>query len=232
MPPTRAGASGIGQGWCAQRPTANCSAFTSALIASILTEWYRWVKAFDGPAQGISEAALLNTDTAPVSDVVITVGLAAAGPILPGSRQATRTGETRRPAGQGIDAVRPIREGTTARVQGLIGELLPVPELPCGLLASPPAGSRGCRGSVGYPKRPDSSSGCASPGQRLHPAQQTSLLEREDLYARAQTRSHRPRPTTSDLQRPTVAFTRCSPESGEETSSDQDDPAAAHRHTA
>jgi arsenate reductase len=58
---------------------------------------------------------VLTTDAVQVSDVVITMGC----------------GEDWKlddPAGQGLAAVRPIRDAIRARVQDLIGELLPVPE--------------------------------------------------------------------------------------------------------
>ena len=57
------------------------------------------------------------------SDVVITMGCGDACPIFPGKRYEDWKLED--PAGQGVDAVRPIRDEIDARVQALIAELLP-----------------------------------------------------------------------------------------------------------
>ena len=57
------------------------------------------------------------------SDVVITMGCGDACPIFPGKRY--EDWELDDPAGQGIDAVRPIRDDIRARVEDLISELLP-----------------------------------------------------------------------------------------------------------
>jgi arsenate reductase len=57
------------------------------------------------------------------SDVVITMGCGDACPVFPGTRHEDWTLDD--PAGQGLDTVRPIRDDIRARVEKLIGELLP-----------------------------------------------------------------------------------------------------------
>lgn len=66
---------------------------------------------------------LLTHDAVEASDVVITMGCGDACPIFPGI--SYRNWELEDPAGQGIDAVRPIRDEIKTRVQALIAELLP-----------------------------------------------------------------------------------------------------------
>ena len=66
---------------------------------------------------------VLTTQAVQVSDVVITMGCGDVCPIFPGKRY--EDWELEDPAGQGIDAVRPIRDEIRRRVEGLIGELLP-----------------------------------------------------------------------------------------------------------
>jgi arsenate reductase len=68
---------------------------------------------------------ILTVDAVEVSDVVITMGCGDTCPILPGV--SYRDWKLPDPAGQGIDAVRPIRDEIKARVQDLITELLPAP---------------------------------------------------------------------------------------------------------
>ena len=64
------------------------------------------------------------TDEAVVaSDVVITMGCGDACPFYPGKRYEDWVLED--PAGKGVEAVRPIRDEIRARVEALIGELLP-----------------------------------------------------------------------------------------------------------
>ncbi|GGM09847.1 arsenate reductase ArsC [Nakamurella endophytica] len=67
----------------------------------------------------------LTTDAVRASDVVITMGCGDACPIFPGKRYEDWALDD--PAGQGIDAVRPIRDDIRARVETLIAELLPAP---------------------------------------------------------------------------------------------------------
>ena len=65
----------------------------------------------------------LTDDAVRASDVVITMGCGDACPIYPGKRYLNW--ELDDPAGQGVDAVRAIRDDIDARVRGLLGELLP-----------------------------------------------------------------------------------------------------------
>jgi arsenate reductase len=60
------------------------------------------------------------------SDVVITMGCGDTCPFYPGKRYEDWVLDD--PAGQGVDAVRPIRDTIKQRVQTLIGELLPPDE--------------------------------------------------------------------------------------------------------
>jgi arsenate reductase len=67
---------------------------------------------------------ILTVDAVEVSDVVITMGCGDTCPILPGTLYLDWA--LADPAGQGIEAVRPIRDEIKTRVQNLISELLPV----------------------------------------------------------------------------------------------------------
>ncbi|PZU41718.1 MAG: heat-shock protein HtpX [Microbacterium sp.] len=66
---------------------------------------------------------LLTVDAVRESDVVITMGCGDACPIFPGKRY--EDWQLDDPAGQGIDAVRPIRDEIRGRVESLIADLLP-----------------------------------------------------------------------------------------------------------
>lgn len=66
---------------------------------------------------------VLTVDAVRESDVVITMGCGDVCPIFPGKRY--EDWELDDPAGQGIDAVRPIRDDIKARIEALLGELLP-----------------------------------------------------------------------------------------------------------
>jgi arsenate reductase len=66
---------------------------------------------------------ILTTDVVQASDVVITMGCGDACPIFPGKRYLDWDLED--PAGQGVEAVRPIRDEIKALIQALLGELLP-----------------------------------------------------------------------------------------------------------
>ncbi|MCL9760217.1 arsenate reductase ArsC [Frankia sp. AiPa1] len=66
---------------------------------------------------------ILTVEAVQASDVVITMGCGDTCPIFPGRRYEDWKLDD--PAGQGIDAVRPIRDDIRARVEKLIGELLP-----------------------------------------------------------------------------------------------------------
>ena len=65
--------------------------------------------------------AMLTTDAVRESDVVITMGCGDACPVFPGKRYEDWVLDD--PAGQGIDAVRPIRDEIRGRVITLLGEL-------------------------------------------------------------------------------------------------------------
>jgi protein-tyrosine-phosphatase len=66
---------------------------------------------------------VLTVEAVQESDVVITMGCGDACPIFPGKRY--EDWELDDPAGQGIDAVRPIRDEIRRRIETLIGEILP-----------------------------------------------------------------------------------------------------------
>ncbi|WP_271986316.1 arsenate reductase ArsC [Pseudoclavibacter terrae] len=67
---------------------------------------------------------VLTTEAVQASDVVITMGCGDACPFFPGKRYEDWKLDD--PAGQGIEAVRPIRDDIKRRVEALIAELLPV----------------------------------------------------------------------------------------------------------
>ena len=92
------------------------------------------------PAHGINPAAvqamaeegidisaeqpkILTTEAVEESDVVVTMGCGDTCPFYPGKRYEDWTLDD--PAGQGVDAVRPIRDEIRRRVEQLIGELIP-----------------------------------------------------------------------------------------------------------
>jgi arsenate reductase len=66
---------------------------------------------------------ILTIEAVQASDVVITMGCGDTCPVFPGKRYEDWKLDD--PAGQGIEAVRPIRDEIRARVEKLIGELLP-----------------------------------------------------------------------------------------------------------
>ncbi|MFN8073932.1 MAG: arsenate reductase ArsC [Kineosporiaceae bacterium] len=67
---------------------------------------------------------VLTAEAVSVSDVVITMGCGDTCPYFPGTRYLDWALDD--PAGQGIEAVRVIRDQIKARVEGLVAELLPV----------------------------------------------------------------------------------------------------------
>jgi len=77
--------------------------------------------------EGIDIAAeqpkILTNEAVKTSDVVITMGCGDTCPFYPGKRYEDWVLDD--PAGQGIEAVRPIRDEIRARVQTLIAELAP-----------------------------------------------------------------------------------------------------------
>ena len=64
---------------------------------------------------------VLTSEAVQASDVVITMGCGDACPFYPGKRYEDWKLDD--PAGQGIDAVRPIRDDIRARIEGLIASL-------------------------------------------------------------------------------------------------------------
>lgn len=66
---------------------------------------------------------ILTTEAVKESDVVITMGCGDTCPIFPGKRYEDWKLED--PAGQGLEAVRPIRDEIRTRIETLISELLP-----------------------------------------------------------------------------------------------------------
>ena len=66
---------------------------------------------------------VLTTEAVRESDVVITMGCGDVCPIFPGKRY--EDWELDDPAGQGIEAVRPIRDEIRGRIEQLVSELLP-----------------------------------------------------------------------------------------------------------
>ena len=68
---------------------------------------------------------ILTTEAVRASDVVITMGCGDACPIFPGKRYLDWPLDD--PAGQGVDAIRPIRDRIEHHVRALVAELLPTP---------------------------------------------------------------------------------------------------------
>ena len=66
---------------------------------------------------------VLTTEAVRLADVVITMGCGDACPIFPGKRYEDWA--LADPAGQGVDAVRPIRDDIRNRIEHLIRELVP-----------------------------------------------------------------------------------------------------------
>ncbi|MFM9445046.1 arsenate reductase ArsC [Streptomyces acidiscabies] len=64
---------------------------------------------------------VLTVDAVQASDVVITMGCGDTCPVFPGKRYLDW--QLPDPAGQGVDAVRPIRDEIEKRVRGLIAEV-------------------------------------------------------------------------------------------------------------
>ncbi|SEO46550.1 arsenate reductase ArsC [Trujillonella endophytica] len=64
---------------------------------------------------------VLTTDAVEASDVVVTMGCGDACPVFPGKRYLDWALDD--PAGQGVAAVRPIRDEIERRIRGLLAEL-------------------------------------------------------------------------------------------------------------
>ena len=77
----------------------------------------------EGIDMSAAQPKILTTEAVKESDVVITMGCGDACPIFPGKRY--EDWQLDDPAGQGINAVRPIRDEIRARVERLIDELVP-----------------------------------------------------------------------------------------------------------
>ena len=70
-----------------------------------------------------NQPRILTTESVKESDVVITMGCGDTCPIFPGKRY--EDWDLDDPAGQGIDAVRPIRDEIKVRIEQLLTEILP-----------------------------------------------------------------------------------------------------------
>ena len=68
---------------------------------------------------------ILTDDAVRDSDVVITMGCGDTCPVYPGKRY--EDWQLDDPAGQGVDAVRPIRDEIRRRIEALIAEIAPQP---------------------------------------------------------------------------------------------------------
>ncbi|MGW2814465.1 arsenate reductase ArsC [Streptomyces sp. NPDC001415] len=66
---------------------------------------------------------LLTAEAVRASDVVITMGCGDACPVFPGKTYLDW--KLKDPAGQGVEAVRPIRDEIETRVRGLLAEIVP-----------------------------------------------------------------------------------------------------------
>ena len=96
------------------------SAGSAPADASTRSRSRRW------PRSGIDIAGeqpkVLTTEAVQESDVVITMGCGDACPFFPGKRYEDWVLDD--PAGQGIEAVRPIRDEIRRRVEALVAELV------------------------------------------------------------------------------------------------------------
>jgi arsenate reductase len=71
---------------------------------------------------------VLSTEAVQASDVVVTMGCGDACPVFPGTRYLDW--DLADPAGQGVEAVRPIRDEIETRIRGLLAELDVPPRTP------------------------------------------------------------------------------------------------------
>jgi arsenate reductase len=76
-----------------------------------------------GIDMSVETPKVLTTEAVKESDVVITMGCGDECPYFPGKRYEDWVLED--PAGQGVDAVRPIRDEIKTRIEGLIESLIP-----------------------------------------------------------------------------------------------------------
>ncbi|MEX5270971.1 arsenate reductase ArsC [Kocuria sabuli] len=77
----------------------------------------------EGIDMSAEQPKVLTDEAVQASDVVITMGCGDACPFYPGKRYEDWALED--PAGQGLEAVRPIRDGIRRRIEALVAELLP-----------------------------------------------------------------------------------------------------------
>ena len=77
----------------------------------------------DGIDISAQQPKVLTTEAVEVSDVVITMGCGDVCPIFPGKRYEDWVLQD--PAGQGVEAVRPIRDEIKSRITELLTELTP-----------------------------------------------------------------------------------------------------------
>lgn len=89
--------------------------------AATINPAVREAMAEDGIDISAEVPKLLTTEAVVASDVVITMGCGDSCPIFPGKRYEDWQLED--PAGQGVEAVRPIRDQIKARVRELIASL-------------------------------------------------------------------------------------------------------------
>jgi arsenate reductase len=68
---------------------------------------------------------VLTVDAVQESDVVITMGCGDVCPVFPGKRYEDWVLED--PAGQGVEAVRPIRDEIRRRIENLVADIAPAP---------------------------------------------------------------------------------------------------------
>jgi len=77
----------------------------------------------DGIDISAEQPKILTTDAVKESDVVVTMGCGDTCPFYPGKRYEDWILDD--PAGQGIEAVRPIRDEIRRRIEALISDLVP-----------------------------------------------------------------------------------------------------------
>jgi arsenate reductase len=95
--------------------SAPAESVNAAVVAALLEE---------GIDISAETPKVLTVDAVRESDVVITMGCGDVCPIFPGKRYEDWVLED--PAGQGVEAVRPIRDEIRSRIEALIAEIAPV----------------------------------------------------------------------------------------------------------
>ena len=94
--------------------SAPAESVNAAVVAALLEE---------GIDISAETPKVLTVDAVRESDVVITMGCGDVCPIFPGKRYEDWVLED--PAGQGVEAVRPIRDEIRGRIEALIAEIAP-----------------------------------------------------------------------------------------------------------